>query len=66
MYQCSFTSLDRWVTLMRDIYNEGSHACWGQGILEKPLYLPLNVTVKLKLLLLLLSCSSRVRLCATP
>ena len=35
---------------MRDIYNEGSHACWGQGILEKPLYLPLNVTVKLKLL----------------
>ena len=66
MYQCSFTSLDRWVTLMRDIYNEGSHACRGQGILEKPLFIPLNVTVKLKLLLLLLSRSSRVRLCVTP
>ena len=49
---CRSIICDKHTPLVRAVDNREGHACMGQGIYSKSLYLPLNFAVNLKLLLI--------------
>ena len=50
MCQCIFINCNKYTTVIGKVDNGRSHACVGQAIYKKSLYLLLSFAVKLKLL----------------